>query len=147
MLIGAERVRATPPLMAADDIAYFARRSRHCSLWIGITPPDQDIARAAPNHSPLWKVDRRECCLGCGACRIWSLTTLVAGEGGQILSECLGAIEVEAREPDRGSPQGYYGRIGTPDIRQQFLTALNLLLSGGVRMRPQMTPLPLRPKS
>jgi hypothetical protein len=23
----------------------------------GITPPDQDIARAAPNHSPLWRVD------------------------------------------------------------------------------------------
>ena len=26
-------------------------------FWVGITPPDQDVTRAAPNHSPLWKVD------------------------------------------------------------------------------------------
>ena len=56
-VVGAERVRVTPPLMAADDIAYFAQATPTLFFWVGITAPDQDIARAAPNHSPLWKVD------------------------------------------------------------------------------------------
>ena len=46
-----------PPLMAADDIAYFAQAIPTLFFWVGITPPDQDIGRAALNHSPLWKVD------------------------------------------------------------------------------------------
>ena len=37
--------------------------------------------------------------MGCEACCIWSLITLVAGEvENKSSSECLGAIEVEARE-------------------------------------------------
>ena len=56
-VVGGERVRVMPPLMAADDIAYFAQATPTLFFWVGITPPDQDIAHAAPNHSPLWKVD------------------------------------------------------------------------------------------
>ena len=56
-VVGAEHVRVTPPLMAADDVAYFAQSTPTLFFWAGITRPDQDIARAAPNHSPLWRVD------------------------------------------------------------------------------------------
>jgi amidohydrolase len=56
-VVGVERVRVVPPLMAADDVAYFAQATPTLFFWVGITPPDQDVTRAAPNHSPLWQVD------------------------------------------------------------------------------------------
>lgn len=33
-------------------------------FWVGITPPDQDPRRAAPNHSPPFKVDETGLRLG-----------------------------------------------------------------------------------
>jgi len=71
----------TPPLMAADDVAYFAQSTPTLFFWAGITPPDQDIARAAPNHSPLWRVDEAGLLPGLrSVLHIWSLTTPAAGE-------------------------------------------------------------------
>ncbi len=54
---GPDRLRVWPPLMACDDIAYFAQATPTLFFWVGITAPDQDATHAAPNHSPLWKVD------------------------------------------------------------------------------------------
>jgi metal-dependent amidase/aminoacylase/carboxypeptidase family protein len=54
---GADRVRLGPPVMATEDFSYFAQQAPGLFFWVGITPPDQDPKRAAPNHSPLFKVD------------------------------------------------------------------------------------------
>jgi amidohydrolase len=43
--------------MATEDFSYFAQQAPGLFFWIGITPSDQDPRRAAPNHSPLFKVD------------------------------------------------------------------------------------------
>ena len=61
---GAERVRLSPPVMATEDFAYFAQQAPGLFFWLGITPPDQDPKQAAPNHSPLFKVDEGGLLLG-----------------------------------------------------------------------------------
>jgi amidohydrolase len=54
---GPDRVRLGPAVMATEDFSYFAQQAPGLFFWIGITPSDQDPRRAAPNHSPLFKVD------------------------------------------------------------------------------------------
>jgi amidohydrolase len=54
---GPDRVLLGPPAMATEDFSYFAQQAPGLFFWVGITPPDQDAKRAAPNHSPLFKVD------------------------------------------------------------------------------------------
>ena len=54
---GSDRVRLGPAVMATEDFSYFAQQAPGLFFWIGITPSDQDPRRAAPNHSPLFKVD------------------------------------------------------------------------------------------
>jgi metal-dependent amidase/aminoacylase/carboxypeptidase family protein len=56
---GPGKLKLIPASMAADDVAFFARAVPTLFYWVGITPPDQNAADAAPNHSPLWKVDER----------------------------------------------------------------------------------------
>jgi amidohydrolase len=52
-----DRLRLSPPRMGADDFSYFAQAAAGLFFYIGVTPPDQDPARAPANHSPLFKVD------------------------------------------------------------------------------------------
>jgi amidohydrolase len=54
---GPDHVRLAPVSMATEDFSYYAQEVPGLFFWIGITPPDQDARRAAPNHSPLFKVD------------------------------------------------------------------------------------------
>ncbi|MBV8914903.1 MAG: amidohydrolase [Acetobacteraceae bacterium] len=61
---GPDRVRLGPPVMATEDFSYFAQQAPGLFFWVGITPPDQDARRAAPNHSPLFKVDEMGLLLG-----------------------------------------------------------------------------------
>ena len=56
-IVGSDRLRLWPPLMACDDVAYFAQAAPTLFFWIGITPAENDPTHAAPNHSPMWKVD------------------------------------------------------------------------------------------
>ena len=56
-IVGSDQLRLWPPLMACDDVAYFAQAAPTLFFWIGITPAGQDPTHAAPNHSPAWKVD------------------------------------------------------------------------------------------
>ncbi|WP_043748813.1 hypothetical protein [Methylobacterium nodulans] len=50
--------------MATEDFSFFAQQVPGLFFWVGITPPDQDPRRAAPNHSPLFKVDETGLLLG-----------------------------------------------------------------------------------
>ena len=61
---GPDRVRLGPPLMATEDFSYFAQQAPGLFFWVGITPPEQDPKRAAPNHSPFFKVDETGLLLG-----------------------------------------------------------------------------------
>jgi metal-dependent amidase/aminoacylase/carboxypeptidase family protein len=51
------RVRRSLPVGASEDFSVFAQQAPGLFVFLGITPEDQDPARAAPNHSPNFFVD------------------------------------------------------------------------------------------
>jgi amidohydrolase len=54
---GRDRLRINPRHTASEDFAFLAQRAPGLFFWVGVTPPGQDPARAAPNHSPRFMVD------------------------------------------------------------------------------------------
>jgi amidohydrolase len=44
-------------VMVGEDFSYFQQKVRGMFYFLGITPKDQDMAAAAPNHSPRFYVD------------------------------------------------------------------------------------------
>ena len=54
---GAGRTRVAPLTGTAEDFSYFQQRVPGLFFFLGITPPDQDPATAAQNHSPLFFAD------------------------------------------------------------------------------------------
>lgn len=54
---GRDGLRINPRHTASEDFAFLAQRAPGLFFWIGVTPPGQDPARAAPNHSPRFTVD------------------------------------------------------------------------------------------
>jgi metal-dependent amidase/aminoacylase/carboxypeptidase family protein len=51
------RVRQAPLLGASEDFSVYAKAVPGLFVYLGITPRDQDPAKAAPNHSPQFFVD------------------------------------------------------------------------------------------
>lgn len=49
---------------ASEDFSEFAKVVPGLYVYLGITPPGQDPAKAAPNHSPLFFVDERALVVG-----------------------------------------------------------------------------------
>ena len=47
----------SPLVGAAEDFSFFAKQAPGLFVFLGITPRDQDLAKAAPNHSPEFVVD------------------------------------------------------------------------------------------
>ena len=58
--------------MATEDFSFFAQEAPGLFFLVGITPADQDPRQAAPNHSPLFKVDEAGLVRACEACCTWS---------------------------------------------------------------------------
>ncbi|WP_413614924.1 amidohydrolase [Halomonas cupida] len=56
-LVGEENVVEVPMTTAAEDFSYYAEEVPGMFINLGITPPDQDLAEAAPNHSPHFFAD------------------------------------------------------------------------------------------
>jgi len=56
-VVGADRVRVAPPVMATEDFSYYAQRVPALFFWVGITPSGEGLSRAEPNHSPRFRVD------------------------------------------------------------------------------------------
>ncbi|MGQ7249282.1 amidohydrolase [Halomonas sp. V046] len=54
---GADNVVEQGRRTAAEDFAYYAQEVPGMFVSLGITPPDQDLAEGAPNHSPRFRVD------------------------------------------------------------------------------------------
>jgi amidohydrolase len=44
-------------VMVAEDFSYFQEKIPGLFYFVGVTPKDQDIAAAAPNHSPRFHID------------------------------------------------------------------------------------------
>jgi amidohydrolase len=44
-------------VMVAEDFSYFQQEVPGLFYFVGVTPRDQDMAAAAPNHSPRFFID------------------------------------------------------------------------------------------
>jgi metal-dependent amidase/aminoacylase/carboxypeptidase family protein len=49
---------------AAEDFSFFAKQAPGLFVFLGITPRDQDLTKAAPNHSPAFFVDESALIVG-----------------------------------------------------------------------------------
>lgn len=58
------RVSHAPLVGASEDFSFFAQATPGLFLFLGITPRDQDTAKAAPNHSPDFFVDESALVVG-----------------------------------------------------------------------------------
>jgi amidohydrolase len=47
----------TPLVGGAEDFSFFAKEAPGLFVFLGITPRNQDMAKAAPNHNPGFFVD------------------------------------------------------------------------------------------
>jgi amidohydrolase len=66
------RVIEIPPITGAEDFSEYGRIAPALFFFVGATPPDQDMARAPRNHSPLFFLD--EAALGLGTRAMLSLS-------------------------------------------------------------------------
>jgi amidohydrolase len=62
--VGHDQVKHPALITASEDFACYANEVPGCLFRLGVTPPDQDPARAPMNHSPHFYVD--EAALGVG---------------------------------------------------------------------------------
>lgn len=61
---GKDNVIDIPPNMVAEDFAYYAKEVPSMYFFVGSVPPEQDLADAAPNHSPLFLLDEAALTVG-----------------------------------------------------------------------------------
>ncbi len=58
------RVSHAPLVGASEDFSFFARATPGLFVFLGVTPPDQDPSKAAPNHNPAFFVDESALVVG-----------------------------------------------------------------------------------
>jgi amidohydrolase len=56
-IAGDGKLKLQPRVMVAEDFSYFQEKVPGLFYFVGITPPEQDMAQAEPNHSPRFFVD------------------------------------------------------------------------------------------
>jgi len=61
---GAERVLAIPKVTASEDFSCYQKVVPGMFFFVGVTPPGQNPAEVAPNHSPRFRVDEAGLLLG-----------------------------------------------------------------------------------
>lgn len=62
--VGEENVIDMPPNMVAEDFAYYAKEVPGMYFLVGSVSPTQDLASAAPNHSPKFFLDEAALTVG-----------------------------------------------------------------------------------
>ncbi len=62
--VGVDNVIDVPPNMVAEDFSYFADEVPGLYFFVGVVPPGQDLATAAPNHSPKFFLDEKSLQVG-----------------------------------------------------------------------------------
>jgi amidohydrolase len=63
-IAGADRVFEARKQTVAEDFSLFGERLPALFLFLGVTPPEQDMASAAANHSPRFFIDESALPLG-----------------------------------------------------------------------------------
>ncbi len=58
------KVAKAPLAGASEDFSFYAKQVPGLFVFLGVTPPDQDPAKAAPNHNPRFFVDERALVVG-----------------------------------------------------------------------------------
>ena len=58
------KVAKAPLAGASEDFSFFAKEVPGLYVFLGVTPPDQDPAKAAPNHNPNFFVDEKALVVG-----------------------------------------------------------------------------------
>jgi amidohydrolase len=61
---GADKVLFVPKVTGSEDFSYFQKIVPGMFFFVGVTRPEVDPAKAAPNHSPRFHVDERALLLG-----------------------------------------------------------------------------------
>jgi amidohydrolase len=61
---GAQRVMMTPKITGSEDFSFFQHVVPGLFFFVGVTPAGQDPRSAAPNHSPLFRIDEAGLALG-----------------------------------------------------------------------------------
>jgi len=61
---GADKVQFIPKVTGSEDFSYFQKLVPGLFFFVGVTAPEVDPAKAAPNHSPRFQVDERALVLG-----------------------------------------------------------------------------------
>ena len=61
---GAQRVTMTPKITGSEDFSFFQHVVPGLFFFVGVTPAGQDPRSAAPNHSPLFRIDEAGLVLG-----------------------------------------------------------------------------------
>jgi metal-dependent amidase/aminoacylase/carboxypeptidase family protein len=65
---------------AAEDFSFFLNEVPGLFFFVGVVPRDQDLATAAPNHSPNFYVDERALVTGVRALAMVTVNYLVNGK-------------------------------------------------------------------
>lgn len=60
---GVEAV-VVPKRTPSEDFSFYAQQVPGLFLFVGATPPDGDLAAAAPNHSPQFDIDEASLLVG-----------------------------------------------------------------------------------
>jgi len=61
---GADKVQFVPKVTGSEDFSYFQKLIPGLFFFVGVTRPETDPAKAAPNHSPRFHADERGLLLG-----------------------------------------------------------------------------------
>ncbi|HSW25367.1 MAG TPA: amidohydrolase [Burkholderiaceae bacterium] len=61
---GADKVQLVAKVTGSEDFSYFQKLVPGMFFFVGVTRPEVDAAKAAPNHSPRFHVDERALLLG-----------------------------------------------------------------------------------
>lgn len=77
---GAANVIVQQRVMVAEDFSYFQQEVPGLFYFVGITPPDQDPAKAEPNHSPRFFVDETGVIVGARSLAALTVDFLQSGE-------------------------------------------------------------------
>jgi amidohydrolase len=78
---GAEQVDLVPKVTGAEDFSFFQRLVPGLFFFVGVVEPGLDPVRAAPNHSPRFKVDESALLLGLRALAQLSCDFLASAAG------------------------------------------------------------------
>jgi amidohydrolase len=61
---GADKVDLVPKVTGSEDFSYFQRLVPGLFFFVGVTAPEIEPTKAAPNHSPRFRVDETALVLG-----------------------------------------------------------------------------------